>query len=251
MSIYRLPKALWFPPVDEAEDGLLAVGGDLSPERLLLAYRSGIFPWYSRGEPILWWSPDPRAVLFPGEFHCSRSLAKEIRRGGFSVTMDTAFPQVIQSCAKAPRKHEAGTWIVPQMQAAYIQMHELGYAHSIETWREGQLVGGLYGMCLGGMFFGESKFSSTADASKIALAALVAHCPVWGLALIDSQVANPHMLSLGARDITRTEYLCHLARLLEGERPPGKWTVVPGLLENAFGGPATTPEAGTDEEPNP
>lgn len=228
MSIYRLPRALWFPPVQEAEDGLLAVGGDLSPERLLLAYRSGIFPWYSRGEPILWWSPDPRAVLFPNEFHCSRSLARDLKRGVFRVTVDTAFEQVIRSCAKAPRKHEAGTWIVPQMQQAYIHMHTLGHAHSVECWQGDQLVGGLYGIGIGAMFFGESMFSAAPNASKIALATVVAHCAAWGITLIDSQVANPHMLSLGACEIARGEYLDHLKRLIDQEAPPGAWKLHTG-----------------------
>ena len=225
MSIYRLPRELWFPPVDEAEDGLLAVGGDLTPGRLLLAYRSGIFPWYSRGEPILWWSPDPRAILLPGEFHCARSLARELKRGSFQVTMDTAFPEVIALCAKAKRKRERGTWIVPAMQKAYTHMHELGHAHSVECWQEGQLAGGLYGVCLGGVFFGESMFSNVPNASKAALAALVARCGAMGIDLIDSQVANDHMLSLGAREIPRAEYIARLRALVDAPRKPGRWQI--------------------------
>ena len=225
MSIHRLPRALWFPPVEEAEEGLLAIGGDLSPERLLLAYRSGIFPWYSRGEPILWWSPDPRAVVFPDAFHCSRSLQREIKRGTFSVTMDLMFPEVIVSCAKAKRKHEQGTWIVPAMQKAYTQLHELGYAHSVECWCEGRLVGGLYGVCLGRMFFGESMFALEANASKVAFAALVARCGAMGIDLIDSQVVNDHMLSLGACEIPRDEYIGHVERLAGVARKPGRWRI--------------------------
>lgn len=225
MSIHQLPRALWFPSVEEAEEGLLAIGGDLSPGRLLLAYRSGIFPWFSRGEPILWWSPDPRAVIFPKEFHCSRSLQRDIKRGLFEVTMDRAFPDVILSCAKAKRKHEQGTWIVPAMQRAYTLLHEMGHAHSIECWHEGQLVGGLYGVCLGRIFFGESMFSAAPNASKIAFAALVARCGALGIDLIDSQVANDHMLSLGAREIPRDEYIARLAGLVAAERTPGRWRI--------------------------
>ena len=229
MPIYRLPKELVFPPVDEAEDGLLAVGGDLSPERLLLAYRSGIFPWYSRGEPILWWSPDPRAVIFPHEFHCARSLAREVRRARFTTTMDTAFPEVILACAQIRRRHERGTWIVPAMQEAYIRMHQLGHAHSVECWQEGELVGGVYGLCIGGMFFGESMFSRVPNASKVALATLIAHCAPWNIDLIDSQVANKHVLSLGGREICRDEYLEHLKRLIDRPRTPGRWVIDPAL----------------------
>lgn len=225
MSIYRLPRALWFPPVQEAEDGLLAVGGDLSPERLLLAYRSGIFPWFSTGEPILWWSPDPRAVLFPAEFHCSRSLQREIKRGAFKVTMDCVFPEVIVSCAKSKRRHERGTWIVPAMRRAYTELHELGHAHSVECWQDGQLAGGLYGVSLGRMFFGESMFSAVPNASKVALSALVSRCDALGIDLIDSQVVNDHMLSLGAREISRDAYMAHLSQLLERDRKPGRWKI--------------------------
>lgn len=223
MPIYALPKDLWFPPVSEAEDGLLAVGGDLEPERLLLAYRSGIFPWYSRREPILWWSPDPRSVLLPSEFHCSRSLARELRRGTFEVTTDTAFTEVIHACANARRKHERGTWITPAMQAAYIHLHELGHAHAIECWQGGALAGGVYGVCLGGVFFGESMFSRVPNASKVALATLVAQCDALGIHLIDTQVANDHVLSLGAREIPREHYLAQLAGLVELPRDPGAW----------------------------
>lgn len=233
MTIYRLPKDLWFPPVDEADDGLLAIGGDLSAERLLLAYRSGIFPWYSRREPILWWSPDQRSVIFPSEFRRARSLAREQRRGTFTVTSDTAFAEVIRACAVVPRKHERGTWITPAMQEAYIHLHELGHAHAIECWRDGALVGGVYGICLGRIFFGESMFSRYPNASKVALATLIDHVVPLGIDLIDTQVANDHVLSLGAREIPRNEYLGHLARLTREPRVPGPWSLrVPGRARN-------------------
>jgi len=165
----------WFPPLEQALDepaGLLAAGGDLSPARLLAAYQRGIFPWYSPGQPVLWWSPDPRAVLFPAEFRCSRSLSKTLRNGGFGVRIDGNFAAVIDACA-APRPHSLGTWITSEMRNAYVELHRLGYAHSIEAWRAGALAGGLYGVRLGGVFFGESMFSRERDASKVALAHLV------------------------------------------------------------------------------
>jgi len=226
MPIYRLTEEIAFPPPSDAEDGLLAVGGDLSVARLLLAYRSGIFPWYSRGEPILWWSPDPRCVLYPEWFHCSRRLGRVLRSGVFRVSMDTAFERVILSCARIRRRHERGTWIVPAMQRAYLNLHEAGFAHSVECWRGDALVGGLYGVCIGGVFFGESMFARESDASKVALATLVRHCGLWGIGLIDSQVANSHMLGLGAREVARDAYLAALGPLLERPTRGGRWTVV-------------------------
>jgi leucyl/phenylalanyl-tRNA--protein transferase len=208
----------WFPPLEQALDepsGLLAAGGDLSIERLLAAYRRGIFPWYSPGQPVLWWSPDPRAVLFPGEFRCSRSLAKTLRNGGFESAIDTDFAQVIAACA-APRPQSLGTWITPEMLEAYIELHRRGYAHSVETWRGRQLVGGLYGVRLGGVFFGESMFSRESDASKVALARLVAACQAAGIAVIDCQMPSPHLESLGSRRIPRARFQAlvreHVAR---------------------------------------
>ncbi len=209
----------WFPPLEQALDepsGLLAAGGDLSPERLLAAYARGIFPWYSPGQPVLWWSPDPRAVLLPTEFHLSRSLAKSIRNKGVHVTINTSFEDVIDACA-APRPASPGTWITPEMRAAYVRLHRLGFAHSVEVRREGRLAGGLYGVRLGGMFFGESMFSAERDGSKIALAHLVMKCHHSGIAAIDCQLASRHLLGLGARCIARTQFKAMLARLISLE----------------------------------
>jgi len=198
----------WFPPLEQALDepaGLLAAGGDLSPARLLAAYQRGIFPWYSPGQPVLWWSPDPRAVLFPEEFHCTRSLAKTIRNGGFTVEIDRDFAAAIDNCA-APRRQSPGTWITTDMRNAYLQLHRLGRAHSIETWRNGQLVGGLYGVRLGAVFFGESMFSRERDASKVALAHLASLCLRNSIAVIDCQLPSRHLESLGARTIPRAQF---------------------------------------------
>jgi len=198
----------WFPPLEQALEepcGLLAAGGDLSPERLIAAYRGGIFPWYSPGQPVLWWSPDPRAVLFPEEFHCTRSLAKTLRNGGFGYSLDRDFGAVIDGCA-APRAASPGTWITCDMRAAYLELHQLGHAHSIEIWRGAELVGGLYGVRLGGVFFGESMFSRARDASKAALAHLVAVCRRNSLAVIDCQLPSRHLTSLGSRTIPRSQF---------------------------------------------
>lgn len=199
-----------FPPADFALDdppGLLAAGGDLRPERLLAAYPRGIFPWYSPGQPILWWCPDPREVLFPTEFRRHRSLAKRERNAGFEVRYDTAFAAVIDACA-APRETEGGgTWITPEMRAAYLALHRLGYAHSVETWQTDRLVGGFYGIWLGDVFFGESMFSLEPDASKVALSTLVRRCPELGLQLIDCQMPSRHLASLGSRSIPRADFL--------------------------------------------
>jgi leucyl/phenylalanyl-tRNA---protein transferase len=211
----------WFPPLEEALDepaGLLAAGGDLSPARLLAAYGRGIFPWYSPGQPVLWWSPDPRAVLFPEEFRCTRSLAKTVRNAGFTVAIDTDFPAVIDRCA-APRPHSLGTWITHDMRNAYIELHRLGRAHSIESWRQGALVGGLYGVRLGGVFFGESMFSRERDASKVALDYLVKLCRRNAIAVIDCQLSSPHLESLGARAIPRVEFQALLSAHLRLDGP--------------------------------
>ncbi len=215
----------WFPPVASAlkePDGLLAVGGNLTPERLLAAYEQGIFPWYSAGQPVLWWSPDPRAVLFPAEFHASRSLRRRLREPQLTTRFDTAFSVVINECA-APRPSADGTWLTPEMRAAYIRLHALGYAHSVETWRGEQLVGGLYGLQLGRVFFGESMFSREPDASKVALARLVERALAAGIALIDCQITSPHLHSLGSREIPRERFR---ALLEEYCRPHGahRWT---------------------------
>ena len=198
----------WFPPLEQALEepaGLLAAGGDLSPARLIAAYQRGIFPWYSPGQPVLWWSPDPRAVLFPEEFHRSRSLARRLRGGEFSTSDDRDFAAVIDGCA-APRAASPGTWITADMRAAYLELHRLGLAHSIEVWRAGELAGGLYGVRLGGVFFGESMFSRARDASKVALAHLVATCARNSVAVIDCQLPSRHLASLGARCIPRHQF---------------------------------------------
>lgn len=213
-----------FPPVESAlrePDGLLCAGGDLSVPRLLEAYRRGIFPWFSAGQPILWWSPDPRTVLDPQAFRVSRSLARNLRNRGFETSLDRDFAAVVERCADRTLRPE-GTWISPQMQAAYRRLHELGHAHSVETWLDGRLVGGLYGVALGGMFFGESMFSTTRDASKVALKRLVDEALGRGMTLIDCQVASPHLESLGARSMARREFIERLAAAHAGAGP-GSW----------------------------
>jgi len=207
-----------FPPVEYAlrePDGLLAVGGDLAPERILNAYRHGIFPWFSPGQPILWWSPDPRAVLFPERLKVSRSLRKSISHHTFRVTFDTAFAQVIRACAETPRRGQAGTWISEEMQQAYFRLHELGYAHSVESWLGDELVGGLYGLRLGRIFFGESMFSRRTDASKVPFVHLVRKLQSEGVVLIDCQVTTEHLLSLGAEEIPRQRFIELLERYTE------------------------------------
>jgi len=205
-----------FPPVTTAlqdPNGLLAMGGDLSPARLLEAYRHGIFPWFSEGDPVLWWSPDPRMVLFPKEFKLSRSLRKAIRTKRFELRTDTAFEAVMRACS-APRPGQDGTWISEEMVAAYTALHFMGYAHSVEVWLDKELVGGLYGVAIGRMFFGESMFSRRTDASKIALAHLAAQLVRWDFGMIDCQMNTAHLASLGAREIPRTEFVNHLAELV-------------------------------------
>jgi leucyl/phenylalanyl-tRNA--protein transferase len=203
------------PTLAETEpDGLLAVGGDLSPDRIVQAYRQGVFPWYSEDQPILWWSPDPRMVLFPDRLHISRSLGKEMRRNRFQITVDRAFSQVIEACAH-PRGDEQGTWLLPEMIAAYRQLHELGVAHSVEVWQEGKLAGGLYGNALGGVFFGESMFTRVANASKVAFVRLVQGLTRQGFQLIDCQVFTTHLQSLGAELIPREEFLSLLKPMVE------------------------------------
>jgi leucyl/phenylalanyl-tRNA--protein transferase len=218
-----------FPPVTAAlkePDGLLAAGGDLSPARLQAAYRRGIFPWYSRGQPILWWSPDPRAVLFPAGLKVSRSLAKTIRNAGFSVRFDTSFAEVIAACGDSKLRAE-GTWIVREMRAAYSKLHELGLAHSVEVWRGQALVGGLYGVALGRVFYGESMFSRERDASKVALKFLCDELRRREFVLIDCQMATPHLLSLGAQLIPRSEFIAAIAAHAQPPDPAGRWEIVP------------------------
>ncbi|MFO1408633.1 MAG: leucyl/phenylalanyl-tRNA--protein transferase [Steroidobacteraceae bacterium] len=215
-----------FPPLELAltePDGLLCAGGDLAPGRLLAAYRRGIFPWYSDGQPILWWSPDPRCVLFPDEFRVRRSLAKVIRNGGFEVRCDTAFADVIARCADSGDR-AGSTWISPEMRSAYLGLHQQGYAHSVEAWRDGRLVGGLYGVAIGRAFFGESMFSLERDASKVALARLVGDAlGARPLDFIDCQVSSGHLESLGARPIPRTEFAVRVAQAVAAGTPTGPW----------------------------
>ena len=215
-----------FPPLDAAlaePAGLLAAGGDLDPRRILAAYRHGIFPWYSAGEPILWWSPDPRMVLVPGEFKISRSLARTLRNANYEVRLDTAFDEVIHACAVKPRDGQAGTWITPEMQEAYRALHRLGYAHSVETWMAGKLAGGLYGIALGRVFYGESMFSHVRDVSKIALAHLCAHLKRRGFGIIDCQMETAHLASLGARPIPRRDFAARLDQLCPCGDVPACW----------------------------
>jgi leucyl/phenylalanyl-tRNA---protein transferase len=211
-----------FPPIERANDevgGLLAYGADLSPERLLDAYSRGIFPWYSQGDPILWWSPDPRMVLRVDDFHVSRSLARRRRSAGFQIRVNTAFAQVIAHCSATPREGQDGTWITPEMMAAYRRLHALGFAHSVETWRDGMLVGGLYGIAIDRMFFGESMFAHESDASKVALAHLVDMLRVVGMPRIDCQQQTAHLASLGARPEPRAAFAAQLRELIREIRP--------------------------------
>ena len=215
-----------FPPIDKAlaePDGLLCAGGDLSPARLLAGYRRGIFPWFSAGQPILWWSPDPRMVLFPKEMKVSRSLAKTVRNRGFRITYDTCFGDVAARCADSGLRAYEGTWISPDMHAAYVQLHEQHYAHSVEVWLGDELVGGLYGIALGTIFFGESMFSSERDASKVALYWLVQSLLPCHVRLIDCQVASEHLFSLGARLLPRAEFIEHLEAGIKAVRPSPNW----------------------------
>jgi leucyl/phenylalanyl-tRNA--protein transferase len=224
----------WLDPYDDSQpfpnpehaleepDGLLAVGGNLSPRRLLRAYRNGIFPWYSVGQPILWWSPNPRTVLFPQCLKISRSLHKTLRRGNYSVTLDSAFARVVQHCSE-PRPEQPGTWITPAMSAAYKRLYQLGYAHSVETWHHGKLVGGLYGVAIGRVFYGESMFSRMSDASKVALVALCDQLQRWEFPLIDCQMHTAHLISLGAEDMPRQVFLTLLRRCCVLAGPPGAW----------------------------
>jgi leucyl/phenylalanyl-tRNA---protein transferase len=226
MPIFRLIDEPIFPPPDYADpSGLLAVGGDLSTERLLEAYRVGIFPWYSDDQPILWWSPDPRFVLYLEDFKISRSLQKTLKKGVFTVTLDRAFEEVIDACAAIPRQGQNGTWIVPEMKQAYINLHGLGYAHSVETWFDNKLTGGLYGVSLGKAFFGESMFHHKTDASKVALAVLVEKLKSWDFHFIDSQLATEHMLSLGAKEVPRRIFLKQLGAALKQPTKRGKWRI--------------------------
>jgi leucyl/phenylalanyl-tRNA--protein transferase len=222
----RLHYASYFPQVETAlkdPNGLLAMGGDLSLEWLLDAYRHGIFPWFNPGEPILWWSPDPRMVLVPGDIRITRSLAKRMRNAGFELRVDSAFVEVMRACG-APREDVAGTWISEAMVAAYSRLFDAGYAHSVETWHDGVLVGGLYGVAIGRMFYGESMFSREPDASKIALVRLAQQLQQWEFGMIDCQMETAHLSSMGARTMPRAAFVTRLAELVNLPHRPGPWT---------------------------
>ncbi|HZF69770.1 leucyl/phenylalanyl-tRNA--protein transferase [Sulfuricurvum sp.] len=212
--IPKLTYHLSFPnPADASKEGIVAYGGDLSPSRLMMAYRLGIFPWYSKGDPILWWSPDPRLILELDEFKISRSLRKKIPQ--FEVRFDSAFSQVIRECSAAPRRGQKGSWILPEMIEAYETLHALGYAHSVEAYQNGMLVGGLYGVSVGRVFCGESMFAKVSDASKVAFAVLIEHLRSWGYSFIDCQVPTNHLKSLGAKEVSREHFLERLKKTVE------------------------------------
>ncbi|MDB6062296.1 MAG: leucyl/phenylalanyl-tRNA--protein transferase [Verrucomicrobiaceae bacterium] len=221
ITLPQLDSEIWFPPIQQAlrePNGLIAFGGDLRPERILAAYRRGIFPWYQEGEPILWWSPDPRGVLFLEQLHISRSMRKVLLQADFEIRMDSDFAAVMRGCAAYTEKR-TGTWITPAMYNAYCDLHALGHAHSIEVWRDDKLIGGLYGLAIGGIFCGESMFSRSENASKIALIKLSQQLQQWGFAVIDSQLGSDHLRSMGAREITRTHYLQLLEQHADTELP--------------------------------
>ncbi|AGA34569.1 Leucyl/phenylalanyl-tRNA--protein transferase [Thioalkalivibrio nitratireducens DSM 14787] len=220
-----------FPPADRAwqePNGLLAAGGDLSLPRLLRAYRGGIFPWYEAGQPILWWSPNPRTVLEPAALRLSRSLRKSIRNGGFEISFDRDFEAVVRACG-GPRAGATGTWITVEMRHAYLRLHRAGHAHSLEVWQDGTLVGGLYGIAMGRLFCGESMFSHVRDASKVALAWLCRHMVSWEWPLIDSQTPTPHMLAMGAREIPRDRFLERIRTLVDQDPGPDSWQLDPQI----------------------
>lgn len=219
-----------FPPPDSAgPHGLLAIGGDLAPGRLLAAYRQGIFPWpWDDAEPMLWWCPDPRCVLYPAELRVSRSLEQRVRSGRFEVKLDTAFRETVRGCAATPRAGSGtDTWITPEIEEAYVRLHGMGLAHSAEAWREGRLVGGLYGVSLGRVFFGESMFHRETDASKVAFVRLVRQLAAWGFPLVDCQLETPHLRSLGARAVPRKRFLKELAESVATPNRPGPWRFDP------------------------
>ena len=229
MLIFRIPKQHVFPdPLHADPSGLLGVGGDLHPDRLMLAYRSGIFPWYSPDQPILWWSPDPRTVLFPEEFHVSKSLTKTLRKDPFRITFDTAFERVVAACAEIDRPDQEGTWITPEMNEAYAVLHAQGHAHSVEAWDGDRLVGGVYGVACGQLFSGESMFASSPDASKVAFVRLVEELKVRGFRMIDCQVKTDHLARFGARSIARNDFLDFVRGMdLKTQKPMEQW----GLIE--------------------
>jgi leucyl/phenylalanyl-tRNA--protein transferase len=223
VPVYRLDERLVFPPPEHAEDGLLAVGGDLSADRLLLAYSQGIFPWYSKGQPILWHSPDPRMVLLTKDLHVPKSLGKILRQERFRITLDEAFPDVIDECARVKRPGQGTTWITAEMKRAYVQLHRMGFAHSAEAWRGERLVGGLYGVSMGAAFFGESMFAKVPDASKAAFVTLVEQLRAWGIGLVDAQVHTPHLERFGATEWPRQRYLTALRKAVRQPTRQGRW----------------------------
>ncbi len=226
MPVYQLSEDLVFPsPYLASKEGLLAIGGGLSPKRLLLAYSNGIFPWFSEGEPILWWTPDPRLVLYPDELKVARSLKKVIKQNVFAVTMDRAFEEVITECARVRLENHEGTWIVADMVRAYCRLYESGFAHSVEVWQDNRLAGGLYGVSLGKCFFGESMFTRLTNASKVALVALVEHLKPFDFAFIDCQITTAHLTRFGAREISRARYLEELDAALRAPTWSGKWSL--------------------------
>jgi leucyl/phenylalanyl-tRNA--protein transferase len=224
MPVYLLSNKIEFPPAQLAsEQGLLALGGDLSQERLLLAYRMGIFPWYSDNEPIMWWSPDPRLVLYPSEIKISKTLKKILRKNEFEVTMDLAFRDVIRQCAEVRLKKNKGTWIVKEMMDAFCKLHESGFAHSVESWYQGELAGGIYGVSLGKCFFGESMFTRISNASNVALVKLVEYLDTLSFDMLDCQIPTDHLIRFGARKVPRDRFLAQLQRSLETPTKKGRW----------------------------
>ena len=224
MPVFRLTKKLLFPDPELAEDGLLALGGDLSVPRLLLAYRSGIFPWYGADDPILWWSPPERALLRPGHLHVSARTRRSLRNHPFEIRFDTAFAAVIGHCSRVPRPGQDGTWITPEMLSAYVDLHLAGYAHSVEAWRDDVLMGGLYGVSLGGAFFGESMFSLEPEASRAGLAALDARLAAWGFNLLDGQLPHEGLVGYGFQSVPRSLFLLELASALKAGGRVGDWS---------------------------
>lgn len=224
MPVFRLTEQLRFPEPELAAAGLLAIGGDLSVPRLLLAYRSGIFPWYGEADPLLWWSPPERALLRPGHLHLSARTCRNLRQRPFELRLDTAFEAVIEHCSRVPRPGQEGTWITAAMRSAYVELHRAGHAHSVEAWRDGVLQGGLYGVALGGAFFGESMFSLEPEASRAALAALDEWLVAWGFTLLDGQLPHEGLLAYGFQVVPRRQFLAELARALGVEGRMGNWS---------------------------
>jgi len=229
MPVFRIPHTLWFPdPVQAHDSGVVGIGGDLSVDRLWLAYQRGIFPWFSEGDPILWWSPDPRMVLYPGDLHVGRSLRKRIRRGDYRITMDRAFARVLDACASVPRRGQDGTWLLPALRRGLMGLHARGHAHSVEAWdAQDRLVGGLYGINVGATFCGESMFALASDASKVAFVHTVRQLQAWGTTQIDCQVYTPHLARFGAKEVSRATYLRALQQGRGHGPPVGMWHLEP------------------------